>query len=525
MVQLTTAHFLVADPVVLIGAISLPVWIGIAVAALIAVGIAVRATRGDKLSGPEKAPQLPDAPPPENVLEERAEVAAPVEIREGMSLREIKAAKRARLSDDFHGSDAALAEKQARKGSGAATSVESAPATEELATPAEEPAPAAQPVLDGWDDIDLSDLGAGTAAEAASSDEAAPVAPEPSDAEPVDTTPAEATAAADAEDVTEGAATEPVADVDSAPEPITAPEPEPAALARGLEKTKGGFVARIGRLFSSKRSLDDDTVEELEEVLFTADIGVRTSQRLLEAVQTRFEGGDIEVDDVWNVLRAETSAILGSAAGELEPKTDDGPFVLLMVGVNGAGKTTTIGKLASHYTGEGKSVLMVAGDTFRAAAVNQLVEWSGRVGCGIHTGQEEGDPSGVIFDGIKKGIELGVDVILCDTAGRLQTKKPLMDELGKIVRVAGKALPGAPHETVLVIDANTGQNAIQQAQLFRDAAPLTGLILTKLDGTAKGGVVIGISEEMQLPIYHIGIGEAVTDLRPFDPSEFVDALF
>ena len=513
MAQLDTANILVADPVLLIGALSVPVWIGIAVAVILGIGIALRVTRGRQLEGTREQRQLPDALAPDNrVLEGREEVAAPVEIREGMSLKEIKAAKRARLSDDFHGSDAALAEKQARKGSGAAGAPEVSPTTEELASAATAQKAEPQPVLDGWDEIDLSDLGT---AEAHTEEDAAE---EPAPSDELGSGPSKSAAEPEVPAVVQELVIE-------APVVEEAPAAEPAALARGLEKTKGGFVARIGRLFSNKRSLDGHTVEELEEVLFTADIGVRTSQRLLEAVQTRFEGGEIEIDDVWNVLRQETSAILASAAGELEPVADDGPFVLLMVGVNGAGKTTTIGKLASHYVSEGKSVLMVAGDTFRAAAVNQLVEWSERVGCDIHVGQEEGDPSGVIFDGIKKGIDSGADVILCDTAGRLQTKKPLMDELGKIVRVAGKALPGAPHETVLVIDANTGQNAIQQAQLFRDAAPLSGLILTKLDGTAKGGVVIGISEEMQLPIYHIGIGEAVTDLRRFDPAEFVDALF
>jgi fused signal recognition particle receptor len=423
------------------------------------------------------------------------------------------------LSGEFHGSDAALAEKQARKGSGARAAAHIVPTTEELARrvakSAAEAPPEPGPVLDGWDDIDLSDLNE-PGAESASSAEPSAIPVKTREA-------AEPEVAAEQEDELD-----PKVSAESEPESAGAAEVEaepPRGLAQGLQKTKGGFVARIGRLFSSKKRLDDETIEELEELLLTADIGVRTSQRLLEAVQVRFADGEIEAEQVWDLLRAETSSILASSAGELTPTSPDGPFVLLMVGVNGAGKTTTIGKLASHYVSEGKSVMMVAGDTFRAAAVNQLVEWANRVGCEIHIGQDEGDPSGVIFDGIKKGIESKVDVILCDTAGRLQTKKPLMDELGKIVRVSGKALPGAPHETVLVIDANTGQNAIQQAQLFRDAAPLTGLILTKLDGTAKGGVVIGISEEMQLPIYHIGIGEAVTELRPFDPAEFVDALF
>ncbi|MFT6400110.1 MAG: fused signal recognition particle receptor [Bradymonadia bacterium] len=549
------------------------VWIVIGVVALLGLGLAARVLgKSKELPAADETRALPEvaSEAPVDVLADRVKVAAPVEIRKEMSLKEIKEAKRNRLDEDFLSSAAARAEKDIRKGKVAVAPVveELVPTTEDLArveTDKEKDSPSpplgavdardsVEPpsrtpetgklLPDDWDEEDIGtleteplptaqfreELARRAQAEAAAVAAAISLAPEP--AAPVSPaempTPAPAPAAPALEPAV--APPEPVAvPVVPAPVPIAPvpakPEPVPNALENSLGRTKRGFVARIGKIFANKRELDADTIEELEEVLFTADIGVRTSQRLLAAVQERFSDGEIELDQVWDVLRAETNSILGTSAGELVPDVSKKPFVLLMVGVNGAGKTTTIGKLAAQYTAEGKSVLMVAGDTFRAAAVNQLVEWATRVGCPIHAGEEGHDPSGVIFDGIKKGIAAGVDVILCDTAGRLQTKKPLMDELGKIVRVANKALPGAPHETVLVIDANTGQNAIQQAQLFREAAPLTGLILTKLDGTAKGGVVIGISEEMKLPIYHIGIGESVTDLRRFDPSEFVEALF
>lgn len=424
---------------------------------------------------------------------EKPTAERPVDVTEGMSLREIKAAKSTRLSESYLRSDESQAEKERRKGKSEPVSevapttgsrLEEAPdlavgeeTSEERREP-ERPGPEPEAVAEARDEhVD-----------------ATPGTPEPAPEQPATT---------------------------SEPAP---PPPEP--LTAGLEKTRAGFVARIGRLFAGRKKLDDALIEELEEVLFTADIGVQTSQRLLDAVQSRL--GSEEFDDasrVWDVLRAETAAILGVNQKALDPAHGPRPFVVLMVGVNGAGKTTTIGKLAAQYERRGLRVLMVAGDTFRAAAVDQLEEWSRRVGCGFHRGEDGADPSSVIYDGLVRGASEEFDVILCDTAGRLQTKKPLMDELEKIARVADKAIGGAPHETVLVLDANTGQNAIQQAQLFREAAPLTGLILTKLDGTAKGGVVIGISQEMKLPIYHIGIGESVSDLRAFDPAEFVDALY
>jgi len=303
-------------------------------------------------------------------------------------------------------------------------------------------------------------------------------------------------------------------------------QPPGRTLAEGLARTRGGFMARLSSLFANRQVVDDSTLEEMEEVLFTADIGVKTSEKLLQSMHRHVaQLGSATPDAVWGILKSEVTGIVRAKASSLVVDRNRKPFVIMMVGVNGAGKTTTIGKLAARYRAQGLKVMMVAGDTFRAAAADQLVEWARRVDCDVHQGEANTDPSGVVFEGLRKAVEQGTDVVLVDTAGRLQTKKPLMDELQKITRVATKAIPGAPHEVVLVLDANTGQNGIQQARLFGEAAPLTGIVLTKLDGTAKGGVVIGVSDELGLPIYFVGIGEAPEDLRRFDVDEFVDALF
>lgn len=302
--------------------------------------------------------------------------------------------------------------------------------------------------------------------------------------------------------------------------------PAGRTLAEGLARTRGGFMARLSSLFANRQVVDDSTLEEMEEVLFTADIGVKTSEKLLQSMHQHVaQLAHATPDAVWGILKSEVTGIVRAKASSLVVDRNRKPFVIMMVGVNGAGKTTTIGKLAARYRAQGLKVMMVAGDTFRAAAADQLVEWARRVDCDVHQGEANTDPSGVVFEGLRKAVEQGSDVVLVDTAGRLQTKKPLMDELQKITRVATKAIPGAPHEVVLVLDANTGQNGIQQARLFGEAAPLTGIVLTKLDGTAKGGVVIGVSDELGLPIYFVGIGEAPEDLRRFDVDEFVDALF
>jgi fused signal recognition particle receptor len=260
-------------------------------------------------------------------------------------------------------------------------------------------------------------------------------------------------------------------------------------------------------------------------VLLTADIGVRTSQKLLEEIRSSL--GRKELRDpaaVWAFLRQRSAQILTLDAA---PVTFDSakPFVLLVIGVNGSGKTTTIGKLAAQLVGQGKKVLLAAGDTFRAAATEQLEIWANRSGATLVRGKEGADPSSVIFEGVRRGASEGFDVVIADTAGRLHTKTDLMEELQKVRRVVGKAGPGAPHETWLVIDSTSGQNAIAQAQIFTQAMAVSGIVLTKLDGTAKGGVILGIADQLQIPVRYIGIGERVEDLREFDPSAFVEALY
>ncbi len=260
-------------------------------------------------------------------------------------------------------------------------------------------------------------------------------------------------------------------------------------------------------------------------MLLTADIGVRTSQRLLEEIRTSLSRKELkDPDAVWAFLRQRSTQILTLDA---PPLTFDGakPFVLLVIGVNGSGKTTTIGKLAAQLVADGKKVLLAAGDTFRAAATEQLEIWANRVGATLVRGKEGADPSSVIFEGVKRATNEGFDVVIADTAGRLHTKTDLMEELQKVRRVLGKAGPGAPHETFLVIDSTSGQNAIAQAQIFTQAMAVSGIVLTKLDGTAKGGVILGIADQLQIPVRYIGIGERVEDLREFDPEAFVEALY
>jgi fused signal recognition particle receptor len=297
-------------------------------------------------------------------------------------------------------------------------------------------------------------------------------------------------------------------------------------IQQGLEKTrKQGFVARLTGLF--RKELDVDIEQQLEEVLLTSDIGVKTAQKLLAAIKEKLDRNELkEAAAVWELLRSEVKSLLHSTEGSAGlTLTDQKPWIIAVVGVNGTGKTTTIGKLAAKYRKAGKQVLMVAADTFRAAAVEQLAVWAERSGAEFHRGEDGQDPASVAFDGIKRGQEAGVDVILIDTAGRLHTQKNLVEELKKIIRVCGKASDGAPHETLLVLDSTTGQNAIQQATIFGGAVGLQGIVLTKLDGTAKGGVVIGICDQMQIPVKFIGVGEQVEDLLPFDGDAFLDGLF
>ncbi len=301
-------------------------------------------------------------------------------------------------------------------------------------------------------------------------------------------------------------------------------------LAAGLAKTRGGFVARLDGLFRPGRSLDETALAELEEILFTADIGVKTATALLDHARQKLASRELsDPVRVRQALRAEIARIvsLDGTAGGVPPAPVGAarPWVVMVVGVNGSGKTTTVGKLAAHYRRAGLTVILGAGDTFRAAAGEQLEAWAERVGVPVLRGKEGGDPASVCFDAVRQGVAQGADVVILDTAGRLHTKLPLMDELKKVKRVVEKALPGAPHEVVLVLDATNGQNGIAQARQFHEALGVTGIALAKLDGTAKGGVVIGISDELGIPVRWVGLGEGAADLRPFDPDEFVQALF
>jgi len=297
-------------------------------------------------------------------------------------------------------------------------------------------------------------------------------------------------------------------------------------LRLGLDKTRRGFVRSLDEIFLGERQLDEQVVNRLEEVLVTADIGVQTAYKLLEGVKERV--GRRELDEPDKVL-AHLKAMIREMLSEVESPLRVGyaaePFVIMFVGVNGSGKTTTIAKIAARHQAAGRNVMMVAGDTFRAAAVQQLEVWAERVGCTLVKGKDKADPSSVAFEAIQRAVSEGFDLVLIDTAGRLHTRVPLMEELKKVHRTIERKLPSAPHETLLVIDASMGQNAIIQARSFREAIPVTGICLTKLDGTAKGGVIIGISNELKIPIRFIGIGEKMDDLKDFDAGSFVEALF
>jgi fused signal recognition particle receptor len=314
---------------------------------------------------------------------------------------------------------------------------------------------------------------------------------------------------------------------DEAAEPVPAADAAAtAAYKAGLAKTRGGFVARLGKIFGKKK-IDAATLDELEEVLFTADIGPRAADRIFQAVKGALSKTELEDESkIWARIKATSRAILDVEAPPLEAAmAAHKPFVLLVLGVNGVGKTTTIGKLASLWKAAGKKVILAAGDTFRAAATEQLEVWGERAGVPVVKGKSGGDPSSVIFDAIKRGVDEGFDVVICDTAGRLHSNAGLMDELKKIRRVADKAMPGAPHETWMVLDSTNGQNAIAQAKTFKDDMEITGIVLTKLDGSSKGGVVLGICDELKVPVRYVGVGEKIDDLRPFDPAAFVEALY
>lgn len=296
-------------------------------------------------------------------------------------------------------------------------------------------------------------------------------------------------------------------------------------LKKGLDKTRENLTNKIEKLVIGYADIDEDFLEELEEALILADVGIQTTETLMEAVRKGIKKKEIKSpEDLKPFLQKEITAILEK--GENTMRTAEaGPTVLLVIGVNGAGKTTTIGKLAAYYRGQGKNVLLAAADTFRAAAIDQLEAWGRRTGVPVIRHDEGSDPAAVAFDAVKAAVARKVDLLLIDTAGRLQTKSNLMQELEKINRVIGREIKGAPHETLLVLDATTGQNAISQAELFTKAAPITGVVLTKLDGTAKGGVVIGIKSQLAIPVKWIGVGESVEDLRPFVAQDFAKALF
>jgi fused signal recognition particle receptor len=313
----------------------------------------------------------------------------------------------------------------------------------------------------------------------------------------------------------------------SATRPLLSKRTDVERLRRGLARSREstGFFGKLRGLFGAKPELGPELTREIEEVLVASDVGVKTTATILERVQNTFERGDtVDSGKVWDAIRTEAQRILevnGKArALELTAK----PTVVLFVGVNGAGKTTTIGKLATKLKEEGLTCVLAAGDTFRAAAVQQLAVWGTRVGCEVVRGKDGADPGSVVFEAIQRAQATGADVVLADTAGRLHTKTNLMQEMQKIARTAAKALDGAPHETLLVIDATNGQNALAQAQEFKAALGLTGIVLTKLDGTAKGGVVIGIADELELPVRFVGLGERPDDLHEFSPADFVEAL-
>lgn len=294
-------------------------------------------------------------------------------------------------------------------------------------------------------------------------------------------------------------------------------------IAQGLKKTREAMGQKLDALFKVFRKVDEELFEELEEALILSDVGLPTAQRICEQLRERVKREKVEdAAGVKELLRQIIAELLdGDASLNIGTK----PSIILVIGVNGVGKTTTIGKLAANLKKEGKSVLLGAADTFRAAAIDQLDIWAARAGVDIIKQAEGSDPAAVVFDAIAAGKSRGADVIICDTAGRLHNKKNLMDELSKISRVIAREAPGCDVEVLLVLDAGTGQNALNQARQFKEAAGITGIILTKLDGTARGGVVLGIKAELEVPVKYVGVGEQIDDLRPFDAKEFAGALF
>ncbi|MCB0487077.1 MAG: signal recognition particle-docking protein FtsY [Cyclobacteriaceae bacterium] len=302
------------------------------------------------------------------------------------------------------------------------------------------------------------------------------------------------------------------------------------SLDKGLKKTQESFFGKLGKAIAGKSTVDDEVLDNLEEVLVASDVGINTTLKIIERIQQRVARdkylGATELDQI---LKEEIAALLAENntqdLADFETPEDKKPYVIMVVGVNGVGKTTTIGKLSAQFKNKGKSLVLGAADTFRAAAVDQLKLWGERVGVPVVAKGMNTDPSSVAFDAVKEGVDKGADIVIIDTAGRLHTKVNLMNELSKIKRVIQKVVPDGPHEVLLVLDGSTGQNAVIQAREFTKATEVTALAVTKLDGTAKGGVVIGISDEFKIPVKYIGVGEKVDDLQVFNKMEFVDSLF
>ena len=295
-------------------------------------------------------------------------------------------------------------------------------------------------------------------------------------------------------------------------------------LKAGLAKTREKLADKIDELLNTSTKIDDELLEELEETLIMSDVGTKTTEKLMENLRKGIRKTEIKTPmDVKIFLSNQIRELLIEEEGSAVNLTP--PHVILMIGVNGAGKTTTIGKLSAYYSEQGKKVMVAAADTFRAGAIDQLEVWAQRTGAEIIKHSEGSNPSSVALDAARSAVAQNVDVLIVDTAGRLQNKFNLMEELKKINRIIGKGISGAPHEVLLVLDATTGQNALRQAELFSKSAEITGIVLTKLDGTAKGGMIIGIKEELNIPVKWIGVGEGVDDLRPFNAKEFADALF
>lgn len=302
---------------------------------------------------------------------------------------------------------------------------------------------------------------------------------------------------------------------------------EKESLDKGLEKSKSSFFSKLSKAVAGKSRVDDDVLDDLEEVLVTSDVGVNTTLKIIDRIEDRVARDKyLGTDELQGILREEIAGLLSEHEDNITAEgSESRPFVIMVVGVNGVGKTTTIGKLAHKFKSAGHSVMLGAADTFRAAAIDQLQVWADRVDVPIVKQKMGSDPASVAFDTLSAAKANDVDIVLIDTAGRLHNKVNLMNELGKVKRVMDKVIPGAPHDVMLVLDGSTGQNAFEQARQFTKATEVSSLVVTKLDGTAKGGVVLGISDEFQIPVRYIGVGEGIDDLQSFDKEEFVDSFF